>query len=95
MSLLSHILLIGLAVLSTTRADGTVIHLPLYRRGGRFAGHEAANLSYMDEVLRGVEASFAQTSRKVESNRLVRKWQNSYGENDPNVFDVAGHGNRW
>ena len=73
------------------------IHLPLFRRGGRFSRHEPANLTYLADILQAAEAQYARNHRQVEGNRLVRKWRTNGAtdENDPDLIDVAGHENRW
>ena len=54
------------------RAD---IHIPLSRRGGRFARHESANLTLLSKIIERAEQRYAGTAREVEHNRLVRKWR--------------------
>ena len=73
------------------------IHLPLFRRGGRFSHHELANLTYLTNVLADIEVKYARSYRAVEGNRLVRRWRDSKSrdENDPEVIEVAGREGRW
>ncbi|KAJ9605411.1 hypothetical protein H2200_010068 [Cladophialophora chaetospira] len=73
------------------------IHLPLFRRGGRFSLHESANLTRLTGILHDVEAKYARSQRAVDGNQLVRRWRSSEGrdENDPEVVDVAGRDNQW
>ena len=73
------------------------IHLPLFRRGGRFSYHEPANLTYLTQVLSDVEAKYARSYRDVEGNRLVRRWRHSVSrdENDPELIEVAGRDGYW
>ncbi len=83
------------AVFSKPTSPG--IHLPLFRRGGRFSHHEPANLTHLTQILNDVETKYARSQRAVEGNQLVRRWRRSDGgdENDPEVVDVTGHKNRW
>lgn len=85
--------------ITTSLADSISpgIHLPLFRRRGRFSRHEPANLTYLAEILSSVEAKYARSYRAVEDNRLVRRWRESLekDENDPEVIDVVGHDGRW
>ncbi|KEF58289.1 uncharacterized protein A1O9_06215 [Exophiala aquamarina CBS 119918] len=76
---------------------GTIIHLPLFRRGNRFSRREPANMTHLAEVLQAVEAKYAPSYREVEGNRLVRRWRmkDNDDENDPHLIDVAGHLDRW
>jgi hypothetical protein len=60
--------------LSVTCAEDLNIHLPLRRRGGRFARHEDANLTQLLDTLNDVESRYASTRRSVENNRLSRQW---------------------
>ena len=73
------------------------IHLPLFRRGGRFSHHEPANLTHLAQILHNVEAKYARSYRAVEGNRLVRRWREHEvrDENDPEVIDVAGREGQW
>lgn len=73
------------------------IHLPLFRRGGRFSRHETANLTHLTQVLNEVETRYSRSQRAVNGNQLVRRWRRSKGgdENDPEVIDVTGCEHRW
>ncbi|KAH0829859.1 hypothetical protein AYO21_10167 [Fonsecaea monophora] len=75
----------------------SIIHLPLYRRGGRFSSHESANLTHLSSILEAAEAKYGRSYRAIEGNRLVRRWHASSfeDENDPEVVDVVGGVNRW
>lgn len=99
MNLRRFTVLISLIQLCFTTASGHGVHLPLYRRGGRFLRREAANLTYLGEIMHQVEARYSRTHRQVEGNHLVRQWrvkeQEAEDENDENLIDVAGYDNRW
>jgi hypothetical protein len=73
------------------------IHLPIFRRGGRFSHHAPANLTYLSQVLADIEARYARSYRAVEGNQLVRKWRKNeeLDENDPQLVAVAGQRGRW
>lgn len=57
-----------------TRAEDLNIHIPLSRRGGRFARHQDVNLTQLQDILTSVESRYAGTHRIVENNRLSRRW---------------------
>lgn len=99
MNLQRFTLLISFIQLYFTAANGHGIHLPLYRRGGRFLRRDAANLTYLGEIMHQVEARYSRTHRQIEGNHLVRQWrvkeQEAEDENDENLIDVAGYDNRW
>jgi hypothetical protein len=91
------ILCLSLITTSLPQPTSPGLHLPLFRRGGRFSVHEPANLTYLTQILNDVEAKYARTYRAVEGNRLVRRWRQSEAkdENDPEVIGVAGRENSW
>jgi hypothetical protein len=70
------------------------IHLPLYRREGRFTHHAPANLTYLTEVLRDVEARYMRSTRAVDGNSLVRQWRrrDRLDENDEQLVIGGGNG---
>jgi hypothetical protein len=66
--------IIAVHALFVTCAEDLNIHLPLHRRGGRFARHEDVNLTQLLDVLNQVEIRYASTRRSIENNRLSREW---------------------
>jgi hypothetical protein len=96
--LLLNCLILVTRLAATQPGDApAVLHLPLSRRGSRFSRREAANITYLADVLRAVQAKYAPSYREVQGNRLVRRWRvdENNDENDPHLIDVAGHLNRW
>lgn len=87
----------GFITASLAHSISPGIHLPLFRRGGRFSRHEPANLTHLAEILASVEAKYARSYRAVEGNRLVRRWRESLekDENNPEVIDVVGRHGQW
>lgn len=87
-------------VLSSARSpttDQPAVHIPLFRRGGRFARHQPANLTRLGDVLKNIEAKYARSYREIEGNGLVRRWRENeaFDENDPELIDVVGREDRW
>lgn len=70
-------LLLASQLLSLTSAlfDNTAVHLPVFRRGGRFARHENVNLTALLSLLHEVELKYGQTEREFAGNRLQRRWK--------------------
>lgn len=87
----------GLGATHPEEPTGTIIHLPLFRRGNRFSRREPANMTHLAEVFYAVEANYAPSYREVQGNHLVRRWRTNVhnDENDPRLIEVAGHLDRW
>ncbi|ETN43530.1 uncharacterized protein HMPREF1541_02689 [Cyphellophora europaea CBS 101466] len=91
---LTVLLLILLSCLPTICAAS--IHLPLSRRGGRFANHEPAKLDLLANTLTRVEKKYTHTHRKPEHNHLVRKWSSGHHViDDDYLFTAPGHDGAW
>ncbi|OAP55639.1 hypothetical protein AYL99_09791 [Fonsecaea erecta] len=99
MAFLSNFLLFSLTLFCVCLLQpvSSVIHLPLYRRGGRFSCHEFANLTHLSAALHSAEAEYGRSYRVIEGDRLVRKWdvRALRDANDPDVVGVVGGMNRW
>ena len=81
--------------------DVPVLHFTLSRRGGLFSskdpGQELANMTYLAEELRKVEARFNLTKREAKGNKLVRKVkENGFGGADgAKLMGEVGENGRW
>lgn len=82
---------------SITTAQDPAIHLTLHRRGGRFATHDAANLTRLAEVRAEVETRYAKAERIIEGNRLGHQWKSrDVGTTvDEDLINAVGHDGRW
>ena len=60
-----------------TNAAALGINFPVHRRGGRFAKHEVANFTRLEDLLRQTETRYSRTYRDVGDNSLVRRWASS------------------
>lgn len=91
------ILTLLIAFIAVTKAQDPAVHLRLYRRGNRFANHDAANLTYLTEVLAEVELRYAKAERIVEGNRLGHQWKsrNAGTAADEDLINAVGHIGRW
>ena len=76
-------------------AEDTGIHLPIYRRGGRFARHEPANVTALLRTLSRVEARYARTYTDINGNRIVRRWRDGPDSADDFMLDCAGQDGNW
>lgn len=71
-----------------------VIHIPIYRRGGRLARHGDANLTRLNELLTTSELKYRRSSREARLNVLVRKWYNDR-DAETHMLDEAGLDGVW
>ncbi|KAK5099649.1 hypothetical protein LTR24_001308 [Lithohypha guttulata] len=78
-----------------TFAENTGVHLPLYRRGGRLARHELANVTALSRILCRVEDRYARTYTDVDGNRVVRRWHDGPDSADDFMLDGAGRDGSW
>jgi len=78
-----------------TFAENTGVHLPLYRRGGRLARHELANVTALSRTLCRVEDRYARTYTDVDGNRVVRRWHDGPDSADDFMLDGAGRDGSW
>jgi len=76
-------------------AENVGLHLPIYRRGGRFARHELANLTSLSETLSRIERRYARTYSDVDGNRIVRRWHDGPDSADDYMLDGAGIDGNW
>jgi len=76
-------------------AEHAGVHLPLYRRGGRLARHELANLTALARTLCRVEERYARTYTDVDGNRIVRRWHDGSDSADDYMLDGAGRDGSW
>lgn len=71
------------------------VHLPIFRRGGRFARHESANITSLSATLSMVEAKYARTYTDVDGNRIARRWQDGGHGSDEYLLSSAGSDDAW
>lgn len=79
----------------TVSAENTGIHLPIYRRGGRFARRELANLTALSRTLSRLERRYARTYSDADGNRIVRRWRDGPDSADDYLLDGAGIDGNW
>lgn len=78
-----------------TFANAPTIHLPIYRRGGRFARHELANITALTRTISQVEERYSRTYTDVDRNRIVRRWHDGLIYRDRHMLDEAGLQGLW
>jgi len=76
-------------------AEDSGVHLPIYRRGDRFARHELANLTALSTTLSRIERRYARTYSDVDGNRIVRRWHDGPDSADDFMLDGAGNDGTW
>jgi len=76
-------------------AGAPAIHLPIYRRGGRFVHHELANITSLATVVSQIEKRYASTYTDLDGNRIVRRWHDGPLYEDRYMLDRAGTEGVW
>ena len=76
-------------------AEISGVHLPLYRRGGRLARHELANITTLSQTLTRIEATYSRTYTDIEGKRIVRRWHDGPDSTDDFMLDGAGRDGSW
>ncbi|RMZ89431.1 hypothetical protein DV736_g3333, partial [Chaetothyriales sp. CBS 134916] len=61
------------------------IHLPIHRRGGRFATHAPVNFTQLAQAMSAAEARYTDSYRDIDRNGLVRRWR----QKDDLIEDVG------
>lgn len=82
------------ALCSLSYAHSDAMHLPIYRRRGRFVQSEIANLTSFSQSLSSVTFKYLHFGRVIDGNRLHRAWSTD-DKADAHLFSEAGIDGRW
>lgn len=93
LNMLALILLFMSIIPTTLTSNHAALHLPLYRREGRFTHHELANLTQLHDTLLKIEHRYSRSHRVIENNGLVRRWNSQH--EDGAMLDEAGLTGQW